>query len=178
MNIRLFIAVLLLTSFSIFGCGKNNDKVGNNLGNNPNVNLSAPEKAPDFTLKTIDGKTVKLSSFKGKVVILDFWATWCGPCRKGIPDLIEIQKAYPKDVVILGISLDKETAKDVAPFVKNNKINYSIAMFTEDVIKNYGGINAIPTSFVIDRKGNIAEKFVGLQPKSTYTDLINKLKGK
>ena len=176
MKIRAFAVLFVIVLVPIIVLCSGNSAVKSNANYNTGVVYS--EKAPDFTLKSIDGKTIKLSDYKGKIVIIDFWATWCGPCRKGIPDLIEIQKQYPKDVVVLGISVDRETAKDVAPFVKNNKINYSVALFTEDVIKSFGGINSIPTSFVIDKKGNIVKKFVGLQPKSAYTDLLNSLKAK
>jgi cytochrome c biogenesis protein CcmG/thiol:disulfide interchange protein DsbE len=174
MKMRLLAVLFVFVPFVAF-CGGNN--AGKPGGNNNNVTAYS-EKAPDFTLKSIDGKTIKLSNYKGKIVIIDFWATWCPPCRKGIPDLIEIQKEYSKDVVVLGISVDRETAKDVPGFVKNNKINYTVALFNENIIKSYGGINSIPTSFVIDRQGNIVKKLVGLQDKSTYTDLLKSLKAK
>lgn len=111
-------------------------------------------KAPEFKLKDLNGKEVKLSDYKGKVVLLDFWATWCGPCRKGIPDLIELQNEYKNEIVVLGITLDNKTntAKDVDPFVKNMKINYPVLWTDDETIKNYGNINSIPTSFVVDKK--------------------------
>lgn len=141
---------------------------------------AAPEgnkKAPDFALTSVDGKTVKLSDYKGKIVILDFWATWCGPCRKGIPDLVSIQKEFPKDVVVIGVSVDRDrTKKDVPSFVKNYNINYPIVYSTDKVVNDYDGIEAIPTSFIIDKKGNIVDKHVGLVDKSVYTNLIKKLK--
>jgi cytochrome c biogenesis protein CcmG/thiol:disulfide interchange protein DsbE len=107
---------------------------------------------------------------------VDFWATWCPPCRKGIPDLIQIQKEYPKDVVVIGISLDRDTKSEVPAFVKNYGINYPVVYGDGKVDKNFGGIEAIPTAFVIDRNGNIVDKHVGLVPKSTYVNLIKKLK--
>ncbi len=124
------------------------------------------DKAPDFSLKSVDGKMVKLSDYKGKVVIIDFWATWCGPCRKGIPDIISIQNDYKNDVVIIGISLDGEkTLKDVPGFVKDYGINYPIVYGDEKVVAAYGGIEGIPTAFVVDKKGNVVDKHVGLVPK-------------
>jgi len=134
------------------------------------------DKAPDFSLKSVDGKTIKLSDYKGKIVILDFWATWCQPCRKGIPDLVLIQKKYKDDVVIIGISVDADkTKKDVPGFVKDYKINYPVVYFTEKVVKDYGGIESIPTAFVIDKKGNIVDKYVGLVEKQVYADKIKEL---
>lgn len=132
------------------------------------------DKAPDFSLKSVDGKIVKLSDYKGKVIILDFWATWCPPCRKGIPDLISIQKEFKNDVVIIGISLDSDkTIKDVPGFIKQYGINYPIVYGDEKVVTSYGGIQAIPTAFVIDKKGYIADQHIGLVDKSAY---INKIK--
>lgn len=174
MKMRLLAVLFVFVPLIVFCTGNKTEKTNGNY----NTVTAYSEKAPDFTLKSIDGKTIKLSNYKGKIVIIDFWATWCPPCRKGIPDLIEIQKEYSKDVVVLGISVDRETAKDVPGFVKNNKINYTVALFNEDIIKRYGGINSIPTSFVIDRNGNIVQKFVGLQAKSAYTDLLKSLKAK
>jgi len=138
------------------------------------------DKAPDFTLKSTDGKKIKLSDYKGKIVILDFWATWCGPCRIGIPDLIEIQKEYKDKVVVIGISLDQDrTIKDVIPFIKEYKINYPVVYGTEQVVVDYGYIEAIPTTFILDTKRNIVDKFIGLVPKSAYVNKIKSLlKGK
>lgn len=147
--------------------------------NTLSANTSDKKKAPDFALKTLEGKTVKLSDYKGKIIIIDFWATWCPPCRKGIPDLIELQKAYSKDLVIVGISLDQErTLKDLKPFIENYGINYPVVLGNEKVVKDYGGVNAIPTSFVVDQKGFIIDSHVGLVPKSVYEDKIKMLLGK
>jgi peroxiredoxin len=132
--------------------------------------------APDFALKSVDGKIVKLSDYKGKVVILDFWATWCGPCRKGIPDLIELKKEFGKmGVEIIGISVDKkEDMEVVKSFVKDQKMNYPVVYADSKVSSDYGGIDSIPTSVIIDKKGNIISQYVGLHPKATYVNDINK----
>lgn len=124
---------------------------------------SFPE-AFDFRLKTLDNKELKLSDFKGKVVVLDFWATWCPPCRKGIPDLIEIQKSM-KDVQVIGISVDENPKKVIPNFVKEFKINYPVVIGNDEVYNRYGGIEAIPTTFIIDRYGKIRNKHVGLVEK-------------
>lgn len=143
------------------------------------ANPSDKKKAPDFSLKTLEGKTVKLSDYKGKVVLIDFWATWCPPCKKGIPDLIELQKTYSKDLVIVGISLDQErTIKDLKPFIENYGINYPVVLGDQKVVLDYGGVNAIPTSFIVDQKGFIVDSHVGLVSKSVYENKIKTLLGK
>jgi len=127
--------------------------------------------AHNFALKSLDGKNVQLSDFKGKIVIVDFWATWCAPCREGIPDLIEIQKEY-KDVQVIGITVDQNPMEVVPGFVKEFKINYPILISDPNVLQQYGGIDAIPTSFIISKDGKIIKKMVGLYPKSTYLNVI------
>lgn len=170
MTKKLILLIVLTIAFSAF-C-----RVGNsatrNLSNNPPDELKI---APDFALKSIDGKTVRLSDFRGKIVIVDFWATWCPPCRRGIPDLIAIQNEYAKDVVVIGISVDAESKPDVPGFAKKMGINYPILYFTPEVVKAYGGIEGIPTAFLINGSGVIVDSHVGLVPKSVYTDAIQKL---
>lgn len=133
--------------------------------------------APDFTLPTSDGKTLKLSDLKGKIVIIDFWATWCPPCRKGIPDLISLKKKYgSKGLEIVGISVDQpETKPEVVPFIKEYGINYPVVYSNNSVVQQYGGIRSIPTSFIIDREGKIVASYVGLYPESTYEKHIKEL---
>ena len=180
------IALILITlSFNILGCNKSNDKdVNLNPENKSSTNttenssdvITSNDKAPDFALKSLEGKTVKLSDYKGKVVIIDFWATWCPPCRKGIPDLISIQKDFKDDLVVIGISLDGEkTIKDVPGFVKSYGINYPIVYGDEKVVAAYGGIEAIPTAFVVDKEGHVVDQHVGLVPIQTYIDKIKEL---
>jgi thiol-disulfide isomerase/thioredoxin len=132
--------------------------------------------APDFTLPTVDGKQLKLSDYKGKVVIVDFWATWCPPCRKGIPDLIELKKKYgAKGFEVIGISLDTETKNQVPGFVKNNGMNYPVVYGNQNVTQLYGGIEAIPTTFVIDKQGKIVATYQGLVPAATFENHLKKL---
>ncbi len=122
------------------------------------------QEAPNFTLTDLNGQKVSLSDFKGKVIIVDFWATWCGPCKMEIPSFIKLQEDYKDDVVILGISLDKSGPKAVVPFAKKMNINYPIVYGDGSVVQAYGGVRGIPTTFVIDRDFNIQRKYVG------YTD--------
>ncbi len=118
--------------------------------------------APAWSLKDVNGKTVKSSDFKGKVVILDFWATWCPPCVAEIPHFITLQDKYSKKgVTFIGASVDEDGAKSVVPFMERAKINYPIVLSTEDVADKYGASEAIPTTIVIDRKGNIVSRTVG-----------------
>jgi thiol-disulfide isomerase/thioredoxin len=171
----LIFPVLALLSFTTIACEKqSNENV--TVENNSTQMLNTTQKAADFSLKTPDGKIVKLSDYKNKIVILDFWATWCPPCRKGIPDLIAIQKEYKNDVVVIGISLDRDnTIAEVVPFIKDYGINYPVVYGNMDVVKAYGGIEAIPTSFIVDKNGNIVDTHVGLVPKETYTSVIKTL---
>lgn len=127
---------------------------------------------------------VSLSDYKGKVVILDFWATWCPPCRKGIPDLVELKNEFKnEDFEIIGISLDGvtrggATKNDVVPFIKDYGINYPVILGDNNISQQYGGIQSIPTSFVIDKEGYIVSYYQGLIEKSQYMKDIKKAMAK
>lgn len=132
--------------------------------------------APDFTVPDLEGNSLTLSDFKGKVIILDFWTTWCPPCRRGIPDFVQLYEKYKHEgLVIIGVSLDGGDSRSVKQFSKNYKINYPIVLGNFNVTQDYGGIRAIPTTFVIDGKGNIKEKYVGYQPRATFEEVVKRL---
>lgn len=127
----------------------------------------AQRKAPDVTFKTADGKTYDLSKLTRKVVIVNFWATWCGPCRKEIPDFIEFYKSYKeKGVEILGVSLDREGWEKVTPFLKQNPINYPVVLGNGDIAGKFSNFNAIPTTFIIDKSGKIVDEHTGVMTRS------------
>ena len=131
--------------------------------------------APEFTLKGLDGQEVTLASFKDKIVIIDFWATFCPPCRAEIPGFIEIANAYKdKGVVVIGISTDKEMDK-IRSFVEKNNVTYTILQANEDVLKAYGNIQAIPTTFILDRNHTIVKSHVGFAEKNVFEDEIKAL---
>lgn len=133
--------------------------------------------APDFALPDYkSGDTIRLSQYRGKVVLLNFWATWCPPCRREIPDFIEVQRALrPQGFEIIGLSLDEGGAQDVAPFARQVGINYAVALGNQDVATLYGGIRGIPTSFLIDREGSIARTFPGMVDRQTLEQSIKAL---
>lgn len=118
-------------------------------------------QAPGFMLEDIYGKNIALSDYKGKVIFLNFWATWCGPCRKEIPDFIEAYREYQDmGMVIIGIAVS-DTEPRVLSFVENNKINYPVIMGTSKIINDYKPGNYIPATFIIDTKGQIRQKKIG-----------------
>ena len=169
------LVILILFSSSVLGFSNNKELNEKSFPDN-NDQQQQLKKAPDFELKTLAGETIKLSDYKGKVVLLDFWATWCGPCRRGIPDLVEIQNQFNEDLIIIGISLDQQnTLNQLQPFIDYFNINYPVVLWNEKVVKDYGNISAIPTSFIIDQDGEIVNRFVGLMPKEIIVEQINTL---
>lgn len=152
------------------------------------INLAAPlsagelkvgTKAPAWKLNGLDGKAVQSADFKGKVVVFNFWATWCPPCVREIPDFVEVQKEFKdKGVVFIGVSVDKpaaekKTTAKVKSFVEKMKINYPIVWGDSKVDKDYGGITGIPHTYVVDKKGVIRASHLGMISKK---DLLKSLK--
>lgn len=134
-------------------------------------NASTP--APNWELTDLTGKPVRSADLKGKVVILNFWATWCGPCRTEIPDFIALQKEYGKQgLVIVGASVDQAGPDVVKKFVQQQGMNYPVALADSKMQEAFGGIEAIPTTFVIDRQGNIVGRHVGLTPREDFESEI------
>lgn len=137
---------------------------------------SEPRKAPPLAGSTANGASVDLASLKGKVVVVNFWATWCGPCRAEIPDFISVYGEYKsKGLEIVGVSLDEGGWSDVTPYVQRSKINYPIILGDRRVARVWGGIQAIPTTFIIDKQGNIAASHVGLMSKAQLLEKIKPL---
>ena len=119
--------------------------------------------APDFALKDADGKTVHLSDYKGKVVLLDFWATWCGPCRIEIPWFEELERTRKdKGFEVFGVSMDENGWEDVKPFLAQMKVNYRVVIGDDPTTQAYGGVDSLPTTFLIDKQGKIAAIHIGI----------------
>ena len=136
-----------------------------------------PDPAPDFNLTGLDGKPVTLAGYKDKVILLNFWATWCGPCRAEIPDLVELQNKYGDHLQIIGLVVDDDDRDAIKKFVAEFTINYPVALATNDLRLQYGGIPALPTSFVLDAAGRIVQKHEGLRDPLLYETEIRALLG-
>ena len=132
--------------------------------------------APEFELKDGDGRTVRLSDYKGKIVLLNFWATWCGPCRIEMPWFIEFERQYKdKGFAMIGISMDEEGWTAVKPFITEMAVNYRVLLGNDQTAELYGGVSALPTSFLIDQEGKVAATHVGLVGKDVFEDGIKAL---
>jgi len=142
-------------------------------GDTPNP---ASQTAPEWNLKDLDGKEVRLSDFKGKVVILDFWATWCGPCQREIPGFVNLQKDYGnRGLLVIGVSLDEGDVTAVKTFANRMSMNYPVLLGNNKITSDYGNIEAIPTTFIIDQQGMIAGKHVGYVEKRQCEAEIKRL---
>jgi len=125
----------------------------------PNAELAAAVMQADF--KTLDGKTKRLSDYSGKVLVVDLWATWCGPCRQEIPALVALQERYRGRLVVLGLSIDDSPVADVAAFAKQVDINYPVVMASDEVQQAFGGITSVPSTFVVNPDGQILLRHLG-----------------
>lgn len=139
--------------------------------------VKPPRPAPDFSLPDMDGKIHKLSDYPGKVVLLNFWATWCPPCRREVPDFIEAYKELQGEgLEIIGISVDEMTAPELQGWVTKMGINYPVALATPKVVTDYEPGDYIPATIVIDRKGLIRYRQSSMMTKSAIVQLFNKYK--
>ena len=136
-----------------------------------------PDAAPEFKLDALDGKPLSLATARGKVVLLNFWATWCGPCRAEIPDLIALQQKYKDQLQIIGLTVDDDDESTIKQVVAETHINYPVAMASPEVRLQYGGIAALPTSFVLDAQGRVVQKHEGLRDPALYETEIRALLG-
>ncbi|MBC8491777.1 MAG: TlpA family protein disulfide reductase [Candidatus Marinimicrobia bacterium] len=163
------VTALIVMMFWNFACAQNKQPTGE-IGT----------KAADFSLINLIGEEVTLNQFKDKVIMLNFWATWCGPCKAEIPDFIKMYDKHQKDgLEIVGITLSSGNVAKIRSFVKNNSINYTILTGDEKYLKDltvkYGGIRGIPTTFLIDKKGVIRQKWVGARTEKVFMAEVEKL---
>lgn len=134
------------------------------------------KEAPEFALKDADGKAVRLADYRGKVVLLNFWATWCGPCKIEMPWFMEFERKYKdRGFAVIGISMDEEGWQVVKPFITDMAVNYRVLQGDDKTAQSYGGVDALPTTFLIDRDGKVAHTLVGLHGRDEFDHGIQEL---
>jgi len=170
--------LLIIAMLGLVACsGKSSDAKADNLPQKTTAKQNLPA-AYNFTLTTLEGKTVTLADYKGKVLILDMWDTWCPPCRAEIPHFIELYKQYKSSgLEILGVAFGREGEAAVRKFGSDFGINYSSALANQDLMNGYGPVNSIPTTFVIDQNGKIYQKYIGMRPKAIFENDVKTLLG-
>ena len=136
-----------------------------------------PVSLPAFAARDLDGREVSTAAWRGKVLIINFWATWCGPCRAEIPDLVALQKKYGDRLQVIGISEDESSPEVVKRFAADHHVNYPVIMITPDIEKLFPGVGALPTSFIVDRESRIVQKHVGMLQAATTELEIQTLAG-
>jgi len=136
-----------------------------------------PDPAPEFKLKALDGRDLTLEASHGKVILLNFWATWCGPCREEIPELIALQSRYKDRLQIIGLVVDDDDEKEIRSVIASETINYPVALADPETRFAYGGIAALPTVFVINAEGRVVQKHVGLFNPALYETEVRALLG-
>lgn len=159
----------------LVSCSGDGNEAGSPGMNNESASTASvsADKAPGFALRSLDGKTVDFSQFQGKVVLVDFWASWCRPCRMSIPDLNSLYQKYsPKGFEVVGISLDKGGTSRVQDFAKEIGISYTVVMGSPEIAKRWNTGPAIPVAFLVNRDGEIVGKYVGLQNKTKLENEI------
>ena len=159
--------ITLAVTLYLAGCSSSHDS-----------GKASAQAAPQFSFSSLEGKTVALKDLTNKVVVVDFWATWCGPCREEIPHLNKLYSELKgRGFEIVGISMDTDGTDGVKEFAKEFRIEYPIVMGSEKDAESFGGILGLPTTFIIDRKGNIVKKYIGLPPASDLERIIKELVG-
>jgi len=144
-------------------------------GPNHTIGMGYGTPAPDFTLETLDGKSLSLSSLRGKAVLVNFWATWCGPCKIETPWLVELQNRYGAEgLQIVGVAMDDSGKDEIARFARDMGVNYPVRLGKEAVGEAYGGVPALPESFFVGRDGKIVDKIMGLEGKSEIESAVKK----
>jgi thiol-disulfide isomerase/thioredoxin len=139
---------------------------------------SNPQGAPPFLARDIDGNVISTAEWKDKVVLLNFWATWCPPCREEVPELVDLQTRYKDRLQVIGISMDDpEDVRTVKKFAMQEGVNYPIVMASREIILEYGGVPALPTSFVVNTESKVVQKHVGLYPTYVYETEVRALLG-
>lgn len=162
------------------GCGGGGDDTTRQVAEGPAAGQAEPGRpAPDFTLPRLDGGELTLSALRGKAVIVDFWDTWCGPCRRAMPHLQELSEAYAEELVVVGVALGRDGADKVRAYVADKGLTFEMVLFDQDMklLRDFGGIQSIPTTFLIDADGNIRRKWVGAEEKAVYERAVRDVIG-
>lgn len=162
------IAILMISMIMVMGCQGQSETGSQEEDTTP--------QAPEFALVDVNGDTLRLSDYQNNVVIVDIWDTWCGPCKMEIPDFIQLQDTYGKQgFVVLGLAIGQEGIEKVRSFIRDYKINYPVAIINQKVLDDYGPVQGIPTTFVLNRKHQIIKRYVGYREKKIFEDDIQAL---
>jgi peroxiredoxin len=184
-NTRYSQVLVLVTIFLITlaaGCGGGDEaptaEAGSEAGtvaeSGGRVGAAKGDLAPDFTLKRLDGTALTLSDLRGKAVIVDFWDTWCPPCRRALPHLEELSQTYRDDLVVVGVAFGQEGEAKVRSYVQERGLTFEMVLYDPEstILSDFGGIQSIPTTFLIDAQGVIREKWVGAADKASYENAV------